>query len=53
MEKESFGTYMLDGEIIDIDTITLEKLEEQNRKFANNIESEREKLNDILSSILI
>lgn len=51
-EKKKIGTYMLDGEIIDIDSVSIEKLEEHDMKFAKKLEIERNKLNDILSEIL-
>ena len=52
-EKENLGTYMLDGEMIDVNSISIEKLEEHNRKFAQKLENERNNLNDILSDILV
>ena len=52
-EDKKVGTYMLDGEIIDIDSASVEKLEDYNKKFADKLEEERNKINDILEEILV
>lgn len=53
MEKtDAFGTFMLDGRLIDIDKLSPEELVKMNKEFETKEIETREKINESLQAIL-
>lgn len=52
MEDNKFGTFMLDGQMVNIDSMSIEALEEMDQKFEQAEMKSREDINKLLEEIL-
>ena len=52
MEENKFGTFMLDGQMVNIDNMSVNDLEEMNKKFEMEEIKSRTEINKLLEEIL-
>lgn len=52
MENSKFGTFMLDGQLVNIDNMSIEALEEMDKKFESEETKARVQINELLEEIL-
>lgn len=52
MEENKFGTFMLDGQMVNIDNMSVNDLEEMNKKFEMEEIRSRTEINKLLEEIL-
>ena len=52
MEDNKFGTFMLDGQMVNIDNMSISDLEEMDKKFEKVEINSREEINKLLEEIL-
>lgn len=52
MEENKFGTFMLDGQMVNIDNMSVNDLEEINKKFVMEEIKSRTEINKLLEEIL-
>lgn len=52
MEDNKFGTFMLDGQMVNIDNMSISDLEEMDKKFEKAEINSREEINKLLEEVL-